>query len=116
MTGFQRAFAGTAGLLTALSLASTAGRFLDLLYLLWMVGAFGWIVLLGLGITFIFFKSDRLLAAGILAGWAVGFLALTVSCFVNLTDGSIYPTQSGAQQPMDKRFFHAPRQPAGGAV
>lgn len=84
MTTFQKAFAWTAIPLVVLSVASTGGVWTQgILYAFWFIAFLGWLIALfvaaGFGIA-----GKPQVAAGIMAGFAVGFVALSVTCFANL--------------------------------
>ena len=78
MTTFQRAFASTAIPIIALSILSTGD-----LYFVWFLAAFIGVIALFTAIGFAI-GGKRSTASGTLAGFGVGFLALTVTCFANL--------------------------------
>jgi len=83
MTAFQKAFVWTAIPLVALSLVSTAGAWQEGLYFVWALALLAWLITLGAVIAFAI-AGKRETSSGVLAGFGVGFLALFVSCFVNL--------------------------------
>jgi hypothetical protein len=83
MTTFQKAFAWTAVPLVALSLLSTAGTWQQGLYFVWAFALLAWLITLGAVIAFAIAGKQEV-SSGVLAGFGVGFLALFVSCFVNL--------------------------------
>ncbi len=83
ITPFQKAFLWTAVPQVVLSLLSTGGVWLEGLYLVWFLALLIWgLTLLG-GIIYLA-TGERQTAAGIFAGFAVGFVALSVTCFANL--------------------------------
>lgn len=84
MTTFQKAFAATAIPLILLSVISTGGAYYENLYVVWFIGALGWLVALIAVIVTALMKKDQV-SSGILAGFGVGFLALFISCFANLS-------------------------------
>jgi hypothetical protein len=84
VTTFQKSFVATAVPLVLLSLISTGGAFSESLYGLWFLAALAWLVALVAVIVTAFAKKDDV-SSGILAGFGVGFLALFVTCFANLS-------------------------------
>ena len=93
-TAFKRAFAWTAIPIVALSIASTVGvaggealhgtgNVLLLGYFLWFAAAVVWLLTPLAAISFAIARR-RKVASGILAGFGVGVLALSLTCFANL--------------------------------
>lgn len=87
-SGFAKAFWITFGLIGGLSLLSTAGAIdqngpLGAIYVAWFFAVVAWLaaVMMGLGMLF---ARNKQAGAGVLAGAALGFLALAVTCFANL--------------------------------
>ncbi|MEX0763283.1 MAG: hypothetical protein WD208_09135 [Dehalococcoidia bacterium] len=86
MNPFRRAFLWTAVPIILVSLISTAGALdtqLDL-YGAWAIAAGMWLVAVVAGIVLLF-MNRRESASGVMVGVAVGVLALTVTCFANLS-------------------------------
>jgi len=84
MTTFQKAFAATAIPLVLLSLVSTGGAWNENLYFVWGIALLGWLIALVAVFVAAIMKKDEV-TSGILAGFGIGFLALFVSCFANLS-------------------------------
>jgi hypothetical protein len=86
---FNKAFALTAIAIVLLSLLSTAGavgRGSEILYFAWYVAAVVWVMALGGLVVLVSLRSTRRreIVSGVLAGMAVGVLALAATCFANL--------------------------------
>ena len=80
---FRLAFAWTAIPIVALGIVSTAGASSDGFYTLWFAGLGVWFIAILVAVGFALASKGQV-AAGMLAGIAVGMLALAVSCFANL--------------------------------
>ena len=81
---FRNAFAWTAIPIIAVSVVSTAGAAADGFYFLWFAGVGLGLLAPLVAIGFSIAHKGRA-ASGILAGFAVGILALALTCFANLS-------------------------------
>jgi hypothetical protein len=84
LTPFQRAMLWTAAPLVALNLISVGGAWEESLYWVWAIALLAWLVTAVVGIGFSI-AGKRETAAGVWAGFAIGLVALFVSCFANLS-------------------------------
>lgn len=88
MGAFIRALIATAIPIVALSVTSVVvtpvGEFSNYLFL-WALAAALWVAAIGAAIYF-YFVGKRSVAAGILAGIAIGALSLGLTCFANISE------------------------------
>ena len=83
MRPFTMAFILTAIPLVALSLVSTAGHLVEVLYFVWLIALIIWVLAFLYAIV-LFFTGEHEKGSGVFAGFAVGFLALAATCYANL--------------------------------
>jgi hypothetical protein len=84
MTDFRKGLLWTAIPLVGTALLSTGGAFAPGLYFVWALPALGVLGSLAVALILAAMKRSEL-SGGVAAGGALGFLALAITCFANLS-------------------------------
>ena len=83
-SAFKKALAWTAIPIAAMSVVSTGGSGASGLYTFWFLAAGLWLIAILAGIGFAIGRGGQV-TAGIWAGVAIGVVALSLTCFANLS-------------------------------